>query len=85
MPPAHADMEPEHFDGNDVGPNRRAISKSPPELWMEYMEDVRNGRFKALRVTDEALSWFLDPGTALPPLGGFQGILRRLSHKSCKL
>lgn len=65
MPPSHADLEPEHNDPNDatnnVGANRRAITKLPHELWMEYMEDVRNGRLKALKVTDEALSWFLDP------------------------
>jgi len=73
MPPAHADMEPEHDDPNDAmdtGANRRAITKSPPELWMEYMEDVRSGRLKALKVTDEALSWFLDPDHTLPPLEG---------------
>lgn len=66
MPPDHADMEPEYGDHNEEGANRRAITKSPHELWLDYMEDVRNGRQKALKLTDEGLSWFLDSDSALP-------------------
>lgn len=89
MPPDHADMEPEHNDPNDAtnaSANRRAMTKSPPELWMEYMEDVRNGRLKALKITDEGLAWFLDPDDTLPHLLRVSlVILRRSSHKSGRL
>lgn len=63
MPPAHADLEPDHDDDEDGAHNhyrRRAVVQSPVDQWMEYMADIQTGMSKVLKLADEGLDWFFE-------------------------